>query len=77
MSDPQTLRTATINMKTRITIDLSSHPEVYERIQQSAATESRSMAGQLLHEALPALLQPSVRIAALLKRKAPKKGVAK
>jgi hypothetical protein len=65
-------------MKTRITIDLSSHPEVYERIQQSAAAQSRSMAGQLLHEALPALLnQPSARIAALLKRKAPKKGVAK
>jgi len=66
-------------MKTRITIDLSAHPEVYERIQQSAAAQSRSMAGQLLHEALPALLnQPSARIAALLKRKAPaKKGAQK
>jgi len=65
-------------MKTRITIDLSSHPEVYERIQKTAAFQSRSMAGQLLHEALPALLnQPSERMAALLKHKAPKKGAAK
>jgi hypothetical protein len=62
-------------MKPRITLDLSAHPRVFDRIQKTAAAQSRSMAGQLLFETLPVLLDPpSVKMAALLKRKAPKGG---
>lgn len=39
----------------RITIDLSAHQKVFERIKASAVRESRSLAGQLLYEVLPTI----------------------
>jgi len=39
----------------RITIDLTKHPKVFERILASATKESRSLSKQVLHEVLPVL----------------------
>jgi len=39
----------------RITIDLTKHPKVFERISKDAEKENRSLAKQVLHEVLPIL----------------------